>query len=166
MGGVQPIRELDHFACSWKTLEKCSVPFYVHLVWKFVIIQTLICNLACPDGVLGTTSRPLISELKISVITWVSVPSPIFHSVCFPFRFSFRVSICPMRFRMIQFFFLQNFKIEYLSFNYRLRPTDFRWLLWTNVQGTQLSLRKHQYEKTVLDTQGICVHLISTCQVW
>lgn len=112
MGGVQPIRELDHFACSWKTLEKCAVPFYVHLVWKFVIIQTLICNLACPDGVLGTTSRPLISELKISVITWVSVPSPIFHSVCFPFRFSFRVSICPMRFRMIQFFFYKILRLN------------------------------------------------------
>lgn len=115
----------SNFACSWKTLDKCSVPFYVHLVWKFVIIQALVCNSStCTDDVLCMTSTPLISELKTAIISCASVPPPIFHFVRFLYLFS-----AYQNNKIMKFSLYEHLRLNISSFDYRLRVTDFPWLL-------------------------------------
>lgn len=49
-----------------------------------------------------------------------------------------------------------------ISFNFRLIPTDLKYILWMNVLRTKLSLRQQQKEEIVPKTHDICVLLIKT----
>lgn len=89
--------------------------------WAVYSLSVNCCNSStCTDGVLCTTSTPLISELKTAVISCASVPSPVFHFVRFLYLFS-----AYQNNKLMKFFLYENLRLNISSFDYRLRPTDF-----------------------------------------